>query len=124
MKNMIIASKDSLFLVNNSMFFKRFGYKVSHANDYIHALNNIKTLCATNEKIDIMIVKIRSFSDDDSYQLEKILAIDSQIKIIIVSNTNFPDNENLKFIDYYSSPMEIVENLNKQKESISSYSSF
>ncbi len=124
MKNMIIASRDSLFLVNNSMFFKRFGFNVSHANDYIHALNNIKTLSSTNDKIDIMIMKTREFSDAESYHLEKILAIDNQIKIIVLSDTNYPDNENLQFIDYYSSPMEIVEKLNNKIESISSYSSF
>ena len=34
MKNMLLASNDSLFLVNNNLFFKRFGYNVTNASDY------------------------------------------------------------------------------------------
>mgnify|MGYP006307492961 CR=1 FL=1 len=108
---MIIASKDSLFLVNNTMFFKRFGYKVIHANDYVHALNNIKTLAETHEKINILIVKTRDFTEEDKYNLQRILKIDKNIMVVVLSEKTEKQEKNLFFLDYYSSPMEIIENI-------------
>ena len=111
MKNMILASQDSLFLVNNALFFKQFGYKVIHANDYMHALNNIKTLVDTNEKINVLVVKSRDFNDNDHYRLNKIFQVDKKIMVFVLSNNQMEQNKNMQFLDYYSSPMEIIENL-------------
>jgi len=110
---MILASQDSLFLVNNALFFKRFGYNVIHANDYMHALNNIKTLANTHEKINVLVVKSRQFNDDDHYQLNKIFQVDSNIMVVVLSNIQITEYNNLQFLDYYSSPMEIIDNINK-----------
>jgi hypothetical protein len=110
---MILASKDSLFLVNNALFFTRFGYNVKNANDYFHAINNIKTLAETNEKINILVVKSRLFNDEDESQLHRILDIDKEILIVVLSNKKGTDEENVHVLDYYSSPMEIIDNLGK-----------
>ena len=113
MKNMILASQDSLFLVNNALFFKRFGYNVTNANDYFHAINNIKTLADTNKKINILVIKSRLFSEEDEMQLHEILNIDKDILIVILSDTKGKNDEHMLFLDYYSSPMEIIDNLQK-----------
>ncbi|MBN2281870.1 MAG: hypothetical protein JXQ65_14905 [Candidatus Marinimicrobia bacterium] len=114
MKNMILASKDSLFLVNNALFFKKFGYNVIHANDFMHAMNNIKTLADTNEKVNILIIKSREFNEDDHYFLNKIFQIDRNIMVFILANRQLAENDKIHFLDYNSSPMEIIENLNKK----------
>ena len=110
---MILVSQDSLFLVNNALFFKQFGYKVIPANDYMHAMNNIKTLADTNEKINVLVVKARDFNENDHYQLNKIFQIDNKIMVVILSNNQMTEKQNLQFLDYYSSPMEIIENINQ-----------
>ncbi len=110
---MILASKDSLFLVNNALFFKRFGYKVINANNYTHAINNIKILSNTNDKINILVIKARSFNNDDQINLQNILNFDKDIYIIVLSDEKREDENHLQYINYYASPMEIIDNLGK-----------
>ncbi len=111
MKNMIIASEDSLFLINNAIFFKRYGYNVTHANDYVHAINSIKILSETSERVGTLVVKTREFTNDDRYHLDKITKIDKNIVIVILSNQKMETHKNLQFLDYHSSPIEIIEKI-------------
>lgn len=111
MKNMLLASNDSLFLVNNNLFFKRFGYNVTNASDYLHAVNNIKMLAQTKEKINFLVIKSRHFDKEEELQLNKILTMDNEIVVVVLSDKQRTNDEKIHFIDYYASPMQIIDSL-------------
>jgi hypothetical protein len=82
-----------------------------NASDYIHAINSIKTLADTNEKINILIIKSRNFSKEDKLYLRKIVGLDHDIFVIVLSDQKEYIDQNVQFIDYYASPIEIIDRL-------------